>query len=413
MKYSYRFSLARAGAGGNAPLRCRISFGGIRTDIRLGCSIPVSCWNSVLQTAIAHTPQQKHICIVANNAITHTSAAVERLFSCCIVEQNRYPLIAEVRNLVTHRISSMYLSAAFEAYITAHPSLKPASVKLINAAMKSIIKHNNDTPVGLVDENFVSVFIQRASVNYHNSTIRNYTDRLRTVMRWCAQRYGGEINTRINTSLNSDPKKILCLSPNELHRICKLKLKNETQSIVRDMFLLEAFTGLRISDIRTLSRCHIHGNELHIVTTKTAEPLVIELNHYAAAIIRRRTKNTKGNALLFKPIGITQYHKALRQVCKLAGIIEPVECVYYQGSRRITQTKPKYQWVTSHTARKTFVANAIHLGIPVEVIMRWTGHHSSQSIKPYISILSPIKRRYMQRFDTLFTPKKAPNNYVR
>ena len=53
----------------------------------------------------------------------------------------------------------------------------------------------------------------------------------------------------------------------------------------------------------------------------------------------------------------------------------------------------------THVARRTFVVNALRLGIPPEVIMRWTGHSSFEAMKPYMKIIDEVKRTAMSRFD--------------
>ena len=45
--------------------------------------------------------------------------------------------------------------------------------------------------------------------------------------------------------------------------------------------------------------------------------------------------------------------------------------------------------------------NALRLGIPAEVIIRWTGHSDYSSMKPYIKIVDELKEREMSKFDQM------------
>ena len=45
---------------------------------------------------------------------------------------------------------------------------------------------------------------------------------------------------------------------------------------------------------------------------------------------------------------------AVKDVCRLAGIDEPVEIVRYRGIKREAITYPKYDLIGVHTGRKTF-----------------------------------------------------------
>lgn len=55
--------------------------------------------------------------------------------------------------------------------------------------------------------------------------------------------------------------------------------------------------------------------------------------------------------------------------------------------------------VQQHVARRTFVVTALYLGIPAEVIMRYTGHSSFSAMKPYVAIVDELKRKSMDLFD--------------
>ncbi len=55
----------------------------------------------------------------------------------------------------------------------------------------------------------------------------------------------------------------------------------------------------------------------------------------------------------------------------------------------------------------TFREPALTLGIPAEVIMRWTGHADLKAMKPYIKIVDDLKKQEMSKFDDMFTPKKG------
>lgn len=90
--------------------------------------------------------------------------------------------------------------------------------------------------------------------------------------------------------------------------------------------------------------------------------------------------------------------KILGQVC---GIDEPTRIVYFQGGIRHEQVFPKWALLTTHCGRRTFVVTALQLGIPSEVIMKWTGHNDFSAMKPYVKIVDELKAKAMSRFDNL------------
>ena len=93
---------------------------------------------------------------------------------------------------------------------------------------------------------------------------------------------------------------------------------------------------------------------------------------------------------------MNEYVKELGELC---GIDEPITKVYLKGSKRIEEVFPKYALLSTHTARRTFISNAIMMGIPPQVVMKWTGHSDYKAMKPYIEIADRSKTEAMEVFN--------------
>ena len=91
----------------------------------------------------------------------------------------------------------------------------------------------------------------------------------------------------------------------------------------------------------------------------------------------------------------------LKELAKLAKIDEPVRETYYKGNERIDLITPKYELLGTHAGRRTFICNALSLGIPAQVVMKWTGHSDYKAMKPYIDIADDIKASAMDKFNTI------------
>ncbi|KAA6304149.1 Tyrosine recombinase XerC, partial [termite gut metagenome] len=91
----------------------------------------------------------------------------------------------------------------------------------------------------------------------------------------------------------------------------------------------------------------------------------------------------------------------LKELGELCGIDEPVGETYYKGGERIDVVAPKYALLGSHVGRRTFICNALSLGIPAQVVMKWTGHSDYTAMKPYIDIADDIKASAMDKFNSL------------
>lgn len=91
----------------------------------------------------------------------------------------------------------------------------------------------------------------------------------------------------------------------------------------------------------------------------------------------------------------------LKELGELAEINEPVRETYYKGNERIDEVTPKYALLSTHAGRRTFICNALALGIPAQVVMKWTGHSDYKAMKPYIDIADDIRANAMNKFNQL------------
>ena len=165
------------------------------------------------------------------------------------------------------------------------------------------------------------------------------------------------------------------------------------------MFLFCCFTGLRYSDVAKLRKNDIKDGYFDVVTQKTVEGIRIELNRYSQAIINKYMDCKLPGGKLFPVVSNQRMNEHLKELGKKCGIDEPTRTVYFIGNERHEEVYPKYALLTTHCGRRTFVVNALRLGIPVEVIIRWTGHSDYKSLKPYVKIVDELKRREMSKFD--------------
>ena len=91
-----------------------------------------------------------------------------------------------------------------------------------------------------------------------------------------------------------------------------------------------------------------------------------------------------------RPIANQKLNGHLKELAQLAGIEAPTERVRYAGGQRRATTSPKYEFVTTHTARRTFVTLALKAGVRPEVVMRITGHKSLTALRRYVNVIEDI-----------------------
>lgn len=172
---------------------------------------------------------------------------------------------------------------------------------------------------------------------------------------------------------------------------------------VRDVFCFCCFTGLRYSDVANLKRSDVFDTYISITTIKTADSLNIELNDYSSEILKKYQNKTFPGNLVLPVISNQKMNEAIKELGKLCGIDKPVTVTYYKGNERIEEVFPKYSLMGTHTGRRTFICNALMLGISPQVVMKWTSHSDYKAMKPYIDIADRVKVEAM----TLFNRKKS------
>lgn len=198
--------------------------------------------------------------------------------------------------------------------------------------------------------------------------------------------------------LKSTPKTIVFLTREELDKVYRHNFKRDVRSAqVRDVFCFCAFTSLRYSDVARLKKTDIQGDAIHLVTVKTGKPLVIELNDYSREILKRYKKMPGEMAL--PVISNQKTNDRLKHIGEVCGINEPVTITTYRGNLREEKTVPKWKLLSTHAARRTFVSNALSMGIPPNIVMKWTGHNDYKAMKPYIDIENKAKKDAMKLFN--------------
>ena len=173
------------------------------------------------------------------------------------------------------------------------------------------------------------------------------------------------------------------LTLKELNKIYKLNLsKHPKLDQARDLFLIGAYTGLRVSDFNYLNEENIyeHNGEtfLKINTKKTTKKIVIPLRPEAKEILKKHSNKPP------KRMPDQQINYKIKEVCENAGIDELASITRTIGGQKITKKGYKFDLVKTHTARRSFCTNAYLSGMPTIDIMQISGHTSEKTFLNYI-----------------------------
>jgi len=238
-----------------------------------------------------------------------------------------------------------------------------------------------------------------------NSTIEKKLDYLKWFLNWASDKgYNSNRSYKsFRPTLKRTQRQVIYLSKEEMAKVKGLDLSGAQAFLdpVRDVFLFCCFSGLRHSDANNLRRSDIKGDCISVTTVKTADSLIIELNDITKAILEKYKDTPFKDNKALPNLTNQAMNRDLKKLCQLAGIDEEIRVTTYKGNVRSDEVHPKYELVGTHTGRRTFIVNALSLGIAPDVVMKWTGHSDYKSMKPYIDIVDSIKAQSMTKFNNL------------
>ncbi len=243
-----------------------------------------------------------------------------------------------------------------------------------------------------------------------NTTINSYLNNIRRFSKWAEEKGYCSTCTIANQapSLKTIKKPVVFLEWNELLSIMNVDIQFlKSFDDIRTMFCFCCFTGLRFSDMQNLKWSDVYSDRIEIVTQKTSDRLTINLNKFSKEILDKRGKIPhEQNDKVFPKLSLKHYNEVLIQIAKMAGIDTEIEFVQLSGANKQVIRMKKYDCISSHTARRTFVCNSLSLGIPPNVVMKWTGHKNYKSMNPYIDVTSKATQESMALFDNLPSPRQ-------
>lgn len=228
---------------------------------------------------------------------------------------------------------------------------------------------------------------------YTNSYFACIIKILKTFMTWASDRGYHDNHEYKKFKAKEDPIEVIFLTIEELMTLYQHEFTSKKLEHVRDTYCFSCFTGLRFSDVKQLRSSNIQEDHirLNVQKTKTIDQ-VIPLNNYSKALLDKY-KDT-----IYEPLPVIssqKFNEYIKKCCKEAEINTLVTITRYIGQRRVDKTVPKYELITSHTARKTFVTNSLILGMKEIVVRNITGHKKESSFRRYVKIAEDFKRQEM------------------
>lgn len=188
---------------------------------------------------------------------------------------------------------------------------------------------------------------------------------------------------------------IVYLTFDELMKLYNHKFDNDRLSHVRDFYCMGCFTGLRFSDLSKLHLANISEEHIILSIQKTkTQNHAIRLTKYAKEILAKY-KDT-----IYEPlphISSQKFNDYIKECCELAEITKPFTIHWFVGNRKETLTLPKCKFITSHTARKTFITNSLLLGMEPKAIKKIANIKKDSVLDKYMKVTEAFTDEQMDK----------------
>ena len=417
IKYSILFFPNKDAGKPDARLRICVRWPGNRVDFNVGYRVKLSQWDNQAQRCkVKTTNLQKQSATLINSRIQQYEDALEKIFTAYEL-RGVIPGPDAVRaefNEAAGRIEKVIeikdknLFHYFDEFTREMGNLNNwtlATYEKFHAVRKHLESYNAALAFSDLTEAGLSGYVThlREAKQMRNTTIGKQLGFLKWFLRWATA--NGACKTldyvAFKPKLKTTEKKIIFLDWQELMSVYNHEFPDSHKHLerVRDVFCFCCFTSLRYSDVANLRRTDVFDTHIALTTVKTADAIRIELNKYSRAILSKYADQEFPDNLALPVISNQKMNDYLKDVGKACGIDQPITMTYYRGNERIDEVFPKYELLGTHAGRRTFICNALSLGISPQVVMKWTGHSDYKAMKPYIDIADSAKVEAMKLFD--------------
>ena len=405
----------------NVPIRMRVIFASQRIEFTTGYRIDAAKWDADKQRVKPGCANKlKQSASEINTDLLRYYTEIQNIFKEFEV-QGTMPTTAQVKeafnNLHSEKreeeqqkpltFAPMEVFGEFIKECGTQSSWSKATYEKFAAVKKHLERFDNELTFEALDEAWLTSYMDflMDEEGLRNASTKKQIGYLKWFLRWCTKK-GYCMNNAYNSfnpKLKIPQKKVICLTLKELDKLKTYQIPQTKQYLerVRDVFLFCCFSGLRYSDVYNLKRSDIKQDHIEITTIKTADSLIIELNDHSKAILEKYKDVHFENDKALPVVSNQKMNNYLKELGELAEINDPIRETYYKGNERIDTTTPKYALLSTHAGRRTFICNALALGIPPQVVMKWTGHSDYKAMKPYIDIADETKANAMTKFNNM------------
>lgn len=226
-----------------------------------------------------------------------------------------------------------------------------------------------------------------------DNTLNKYLSIVKEFMKWTSEEgIHDSTDYKKIKELEGEYFDVVALSKEDIHKLMGIDFKSMTDDelkdystpkdkleYIRDGFVFRSLCGIRFSDFLNMDKSNFVGSKLSLVTKKTANPLYFELHPIAYEILLKYNYN-------IPTLDNGSDNRVLKDIGKIAGFNEEIKTTKKRKGQLIYEKKERWEVLTTHVARKTFITNCLNAGMQDHVVMKLAGILKPATLLRYISV---------------------------
>lgn len=205
------------------------------------------------------------------------------------------------------------------------------------------------------------------------NTLIRYMKALKKITNRCLANDWIQKDPFAGIKFREEPTEPEFLTLEEVDRIYNCNPGSKRLEVIKDMFLMSAFTGLAFTDVSQLT-------EDHIVTDNDGNKWIRKP--------RQKTKQMSNIPLLDVPLAIIEKYQGDKKAAK-KGVLLPIPCnqVMNRYLKEIAEICKINKHLTMHTARHTYATLCLSQGVSLKNVSKMLGHASVKMTERYARVL--------------------------
>ena len=392
-----KFNLKEPKADKPTPIRLSISWHGKRLITNTGESVLPKYWNTSQQVrATKDYPQYSQI----NKRLNEIKGKVSEIYHQLktVGEDVGKSEIKEQIDIFLNRVTASDIPTDFLSFVdyyieskrgTINPQTKRLRSERTFSKYKRVkklcLEINPYIDFRHFNESFYTDHYERLmhKKGFSLNTIGKYTRTLKTLLGAAAKpKYGvNKYSYYLEYPVLEVESHNIALNKSEIDAMYKLDLADKPYlDRVRDMFVIGCKTGLRFSDIYAIQKHNIEGDLIRLKTYKGTTKVTIPILKETRSIL------SKYDYQLPSSISNQKFNEYVKEVGRLAGLDNIERTSIDRATGEDVDFKPKYELISTHTARRSFCTNMYNDSVPIMAICAMTGHKTETEFLKYLKV---------------------------